>query len=138
MLRYLLLVLTLILGACSSSPSQPSNPTFPPTPPMAVAPGASQAQVEAALRTAIQQASHGDFMGSWAVEDSQPGHMIVGLHVRQHYLQLTLDYDAHQVTSRITGSQNLNQHGTAIHHKAFGWQRRLNTYIYRDISQIHP
>lgn len=62
--------------------------------------------------------------------------MTVGLRVRQHYLQLDISYNEHNVTSRIVGSNNLNQSKNSIHRKALGWQRRLDSHIYRRIAQV--
>lgn len=105
-------------------------------PPMAIRAGLSEGQVEAAIERAILSANRRSSI--WAVEARSPGHIIAGLRIRKHYLQLTIQYDDKQFSSRITDSRNLDQDDNSIHRKALAWQRRLEADIYRQLYLQTP
>lgn len=136
MIRSLLLcmfLLPLTLAGCTSARLE--NP-----PPMAIRAGLSTAQVEASIDQAIRDANRRSAWagGMWAVESREPGKQILGLRVRQHYLQLAIHYDATQFNTRIIGSRNLDQDRNSIHRKALAWQRRLEADIYRQLYLQNP
>lgn len=127
------LILGILVGACSVPIVE--------APPMEAPPGLTIKQVESAVRAGINQSNRSSTWagGSWAVEDSsKPGTIIAGLRNRDHYLQLTITYDERKIRSKITGSQNLRQDDTSIHKNALAWQRRLDSYIYQEVSKLQP
>lgn len=70
----------------------------------------------------------------WFPESRQPGLIHAGHEVRQHYLQVRIDYTTSDVRLTITDSANLDQHGTTIHRNANDWVRVLESRIARSLS----
>jgi hypothetical protein len=97
--------------------------------------GASLGEIENAIRDGITQANRGRAEG-WIVERSSRASIVAGYHYKTRYLQVTIDYSETQVVSRITGSDNLNQHEDSIHRRALQWQRQLDGYIFRELSKL--
>jgi hypothetical protein len=97
--------------------------------------GVTSIQIENAIRDGIAQANRGRPDG-WIVERSLPASIVAGYRNKSHYLQVTIDYSEKEVSSRITGSDNLNQRDDSIHRRALQWQRQLDGYIFRELSKL--
>jgi hypothetical protein len=125
MYRYfLLLSFVLIIGGCTTAEIVNFPPMQPP-------PGVTMAQIETAIKTGINS-----FKGAWAIEESQAGRIIAGLHVRVYYLQVEISYSRKSISSRIINSMNLDQDHDSIHKRALNWQLRLDASINREVSRL--
>jgi hypothetical protein len=138
--------LLLLLIACTTTPivKDPAR--------IAVPPGTTPAEVEAAIVSAIverhvapEQIEEGfgtnwskarqQFAGTWAVENLAHGLVTAGLSARSHYLQIGVHYDASFVWVEILGSRNLKQTETRIHRKAHAWIGRLENRIPSELGR---
>jgi len=125
MFRYLvILTLALIIEACSTTKIVES-------PPMLLSPGIIVNQVESAIRAAINS-----YNGAWLVEEAYPGSIIAGLHVRNHYMKVEINYSEQGISSHIISSKNLKQDKNSIHKKALYWQNRLDASIKLEINKL--
>lgn len=100
------------------------------TPPEMVRPAAIQATIK---QVVLQNSKQG-----WMVEKSSKDELVVGLHKRSHYLQVTYAYSFadNKLVSKITDSRNLNQEGNQIHKAALKWKEQLDQQIFIAISQL--
>lgn len=100
------------------------------TPPEMVRPAAIQATIK---QVVLQNSKQG-----WMVEKSSKDELVVGLHKRSHYLQVTYAYSFadNKLVSKITDSRNLNQEGNQIHKAALKWKEQLDQQIFIATSQL--
>ncbi|MDR3409913.1 MAG: hypothetical protein P4L87_03045 [Formivibrio sp.] len=121
--KYLIIAFALFLSACGSVQIKEATSIQPPA-------GVSSHKLETAICDGIGKTR------GWVIETKKPGAVVAGLHSQQHYLQVTYEYTSSKVSSKITASENLNQEGDKIHKRAIGWQQRLDTSVYREISML--
>ena len=94
--------------------------------------------VQAAEQVTIKQVVLQNSKQGWMVEKSSKDEVVVGLHKRSHYLQVTYAYSFadNKLVSKITDSSNLNQEGNQIHKAALKWKEQLDQQIFIAISQL--
>ena len=90
----------------------------------------------ASINTAIKQTVLKNTQRGWMVEASNAQEVVVGLHKRNHYLQVTYSLTANKLESKITASKNLNQEGNQIHKSALRWKDQLDQQVFIAISQL--
>ena len=90
------------------------------------------------IHAAIKQTVLKNTQRGWMVEASNAQEVVVGLHKRSHYLQVTYAYSFadNKLVSKITDSRNLNQEGNQIHKAALKWKEQLDQQIFIAISQL--
>ena len=90
----------------------------------------------ASINTAIKQTVLKNTQRGWMVEASNAQEVVVGLHKRNHYLQVTYSLTANKLESKITASKNLNQEGNLIHKSALRWKDQLDQQVFIAVSQL--
>ena len=90
----------------------------------------------ASINTAIKQTVLKNTQRGWMVEASNTQEVVVGLHKRNHYLQVTYSLTANKLESKITASKNLNQEGNQIHKSALRWKDQLDQQVFIAVSQL--
>ena len=90
----------------------------------------------ASINTAIKQTVLKNTQRGWMVEASNAQEVVVGLHKRNHYLQVTYSLTANKLESKITASKNLNQDGNQIHKSALRWKDQLDQQVFIAVSQL--
>ena len=90
----------------------------------------------ASINTAIKQIVLKNSQRGWMVEASNAQEVVVGLHKRNHYLQVTYSLTANKLESKITASKNLNQDGNQIHKSALRWKDQLDQQVFIAVSQL--
>ena len=90
----------------------------------------------ASINTAIKQTVLKNTQRGWMVEASNAQEVVVGLHKRNHYLQVTYSLTANKLESKITASKNLNQEGNQIHKSALRWKDQLDQQVFIAVSQL--
>jgi len=116
--------LVFVIGACSTTKIVEDPPALMPS-------GITTGEIEAAIRSAINS-----YNGSWLVEEANPGSIITGLHVRNHYMKVEITYSEHEISSHIISSVNLKQDKNSIHKKALYWQHRLILSINLELNKL--
>ena len=90
----------------------------------------------ASINTAIKQTVLKNTQRGWMVEASNAQEVVVGLHKRNHYLQVTYSLAGNKLESKITDSKNLNQEGNQIHKSALRWKDQLDQQVFIAVSQL--
>ena len=90
----------------------------------------------ASINTAIKQTVLKNTQRGWMVEASNAQEVVVGLHKRNHYLQVTYSLTVNKLESKITASKNLNQEGNQIHKSALRWKDQLDQQVFIAVSQL--
>ena len=90
----------------------------------------------ASINTAIKQTVLKNTQRGWMVEVSNAQEVVVGLHKRSHYLQVTYSLAGNKLESKITDSKNLNQEGNQIHKSALRWKDQLDQQVFIAVSQL--
>ena len=90
----------------------------------------------ASINTAIKQTVLKNTQRGWMVEASNAQEVVVGLHKRSHYLQVTYSLTGNKLESKITDSKNLNQEGNQIHKSALRWKDQLDQQVFIAVSQL--
>ena len=90
----------------------------------------------ASINTVIKQTVLKNTQRGWMVEASNAQEVVVGLHKRNHYLQVTYSLTANKLESKITASKNLNQEGNQIHKSALRWKDQLDQQVFIAVSQL--
>ena len=90
----------------------------------------------ASINTAIKQTVLKNTQRGWMVEASNAQEVVVGLHKRSHYLQVTYSLAGNKLESKITDSKNLNQEGNQIHKSALRWKDQLDQQVFIAVSQL--
>lgn len=125
MFRYFVIsLLAFVICACSTSKIIEEPPVLLPS-------GITTGEIEAAIRGAINS-----YNGSWLIEEANPGSIIAGLHVRNHYMKVEIRYSEHDISSHIINSVNLKQDKDSIHKKALYWQHRLNLSVNLELNKL--
>ena len=126
-----LLVAGLLVGACATR--QVGERAAIPVPA-----GLDAAQVEGAVRTALQRAKwqHRWKRGEWRVESADTGRIVAGMQWDVHYLQVAIGYTAQQVTTEILASRNLREEDGRIHRHALAQQKRLEQEIAEQLGYL--
>ena len=121
------MVATLWLSACRTTEMDNQRVMAPP-----------ETAQASSIQTAIKQTVLKNTQRGWMVEASNAQEVVVGLHKRSHYLQVTYAYSFadNKLTSKITDSRNLNQEGNQIHKAALKWKEQLDQQIFIAISQL--
>ena len=88
------------------------------------------------IQTAIKQTVLKNTQRGWMVEVSNAQEVVVGLHKRSHYLQVTYSLAGNKLESKITDSKNLNQEGNQIHKSALRWKDQLDQQVFIAVSQL--
>ena len=90
----------------------------------------------ASINSVIKQTVLKNTQRGWMVEASNAQEVVVGLHKRNHYLQVTYSLTANKLESKITASKNLNQEGNQIHKSALRWKDQLDQQVFIAVSQL--
>ena len=90
----------------------------------------------ASINTVIKQTVLKNTQRGWMVEASNAQEVVVGLHKRNHYLQVTYSLTVNKLESKITASKNLNQEGNQIHKSALRWKDQLDQQVFIAVSQL--
>ena len=88
------------------------------------------------IHAAIKQTVLKNTQRGWMVEASNAQEVVVGLHKRSHYLQVTYSLAGNKLESKITDSKNLNQEGNQIHKSALRWKDQLDQQVFIAVSQL--
>ena len=88
------------------------------------------------IHAAIKQIVLKNTQRGWVVEASNVQEVVVGLHKRNHYMQVTYSLTANKLESKITASKNLNQEGNQIHKSALRWKDQLDQQVFIAVSQL--
>ena len=120
-------VATLWLSACRTTEMDNQRVMAPP-----------ETAQASSIHAAIKQTVLKNTQRGWMVEASNAQEVVVGLHKRNHYLQVTYAYSFadNKLVSKITDSKNLNQEGNQIHKAALKWKEQLDQQIFIAISQL--
>ena len=98
------MVATLWLSACRTTEMDNQRVMAPP-----------ETAQASSIHAAVKQAVLKNTQRGWMVEASNAQEVVVGLHKRSHYLQVTYSMASNKLESKITDSKNLNQEGNQIH-----------------------
>ena len=120
-----LVVATLWLSACRTTEMDNQRVMAPP-----------EAAQASSIQTAIKQTVLKNTQRGWMVEVSNAQEVVVGLHKRSHYLQVTYSLAGNKLESKITDSKNLNQEGNQIHKSALRWKDQLDQQVFIAVSQL--
>ena len=120
-----LVVATLWLSACRTTEMDNQRVMAPP-----------EAAQASSIQTAIKQTVLKNTQRGWMVEASNAQEVVVGLHKRSHYLQVTYSLAGNKLESKITDSKNLNQEGNQIHKSALRWKDQLDQQVFIAVSQL--
>ena len=120
-------VATLWLSACRTTEMDNQRVMAPP-----------ETAQASSIHAAIKQTVLKNTQRGWMVEASNAQEVVVGLHKRNHYLQVTYAYSFadNKLVSKITDSKNLNQEGNQIHKAALKWKEQLDQQIFIATSQL--
>ena len=120
-----LVVATLWLSACRTTDMDNQRVMAPP-----------ETAQASSIQTAIKQTVLKNTQRGWMVEVSNAQEVVVGLHKRSHYLQVTYSLAGNKLESKITDSKNLNQEGNQIHKSALRWKDQLDQQVFIAVSQL--
>ncbi len=118
-------VATLWLSACRTTDMDNQRVMAPP-----------ETAQASSIQTAIKQTVLKNTQRGWMVEVSNAQEVVVGLHKRSHYLQVTYSLAGNKLESKITDSKNLNQEGNQIHKSALRWKDQLDQQVFIAVSQL--
>ena len=118
-------VATLWLSACRTTEMDNQRVMAPP-----------ETAQASSIHTAIKQTVLKNTQRGWMVEASNAQEVVVGLHKRNHYLQVTYLLAGNKLESKIIDSKNLNQEGNQIHKSALRWKDQLDQQVCIDVSQL--
>ena len=118
-------VATLWLSACRTTDMDNQRVMAPP-----------ETAQASSIQTAIKQTVLKNTQRGWMVEASNAQEVVVGLHKRSHYLQVTYSLAGNKLESKITDSKNLNQEGNQIHKSALRWKDQLDQQVFIAVSQL--
>ena len=118
-------VATLWLSACRTTDMDNQRVMAPP-----------ETAQASSIQTAIKQTVLKNTQRGWMVEASNAQEVVVGLHKRSHYLQVTYSLAGNKLESKITDSKNLNQEGNQIHKSALRWKDQLDQQVFVAVSQL--
>ena len=118
-------VATLWLSACRTTEMDNQRVMAPP-----------ETAQASSIQTAIKQTVLKNTQRGWMVEVSNAQEVVVGLHKRSHYLQVTYSLAGNKLESKITDSKNLNQEGNQIHKSALRWKDQLDQQVFIAVSQL--
>ena len=118
-------VATLWLSACRTTEMDNQRVMAPP-----------ETAQASSIHTAIKQTVLKNTQRGWMVEASNAQEVVVGLHKRSHYLQVTYSLAGNKLESKITDSKNLNQEGNQIHKSALRWKDHLDQQVFIAVSQL--
>ena len=118
-------VATLWLSACRTTDMDNQRVMAPP-----------ETAQASSIQTAIKQTVLKNTQRGWMVEVSNAQEVVVGLHKRSHYLQVTYSLAGNKLESKITDSKNLNQEGNQIHKSALRWKEQLDQQVFIAVSQL--
>ncbi|MFT4021084.1 MAG: hypothetical protein QM666_06180 [Acinetobacter sp.] len=124
--KILLIAATIMTAAMVGCTTQP----IPQSTVISASPAVANSGIANTIKTTIQGVAH----QGWIVERADANQVIAGIHLRGHYLQLTYSIQQNQVTSRITASQNLEQHGEKIHRNALKWKANLDQKVFARLT----
>ena len=119
------MVATLWLSACRTTEMDNQRVMAPP-----------ETAQASSIHTAIKQTVLKNTQRGWMVEASNAQEVVVGLHERSHYLQVTYSLASNKLESKITDSKNLNQEGNQIHKSALRWKDQLDQQVFIAVSQL--
>ena len=118
-------VATLWLSACRTTDMDNQRVMAPP-----------ETAQASSIQTAIKQTVLKNTQRGWMVEVSNAQEVVVGLHKRSHYLQVTYSLAGNKLESKITDSKNQNQEGNQIHKSALRWKDQLDQQVFIAVSQL--
>ena len=118
-------VATLWLSACRTTEMENQRVMAPP-----------ETAQASSIQTAIKQTVLKNTQRGWMVEASNAQEVVVGLHKRSHYLQVTYSLAGNKLESKITDSKNLDQEGNQIHKSALRWKDQLDQQVFIAVSQL--
>ena len=124
-IRLAVVVATLWLSACRTTEMENQRVMAPP-----------ETAQASSIQTAIKQTVLKNTQRGWMVEASNAQEVVVGLHKRSHYLQVTYSLAGNKLESKITDSKNLNQEGNQIHKSALRWKDQLDQQVFIAVSQL--
>ena len=124
-IRLAVVVATLWLSACRTTEMDNQRVMAPP-----------ETAQASSIHTAIKQTVLKNTQRGWMVEVSNAQEVVVGLHKRSHYLQVTYSLAGNKLESKITDSKNLNQEGNQIHKSALRWKDQLDQQVFIAVSQL--
>ena len=124
-IRLAVVVATLWLSACRTTDMDNQRVMAPP-----------ETAQASSIQTAIKQTVLKNTQRGWMVEVSNAQEVVVGLHKRSHYLQVTYSLAGNKLESKITDSKNLNQEGNQIHKSALRWKDQLDQQVFIAVSQL--
>ena len=122
---WLAVVATLWLSACRTTEMDNQRVMAPP-----------ETAQASSIQTAIKQTVLKNTQRGWMVEASNAQEVVVGLHKRSHYLQVTYSLAGNKLESKITDSKNLDQEGNQIHKSALRWKDQLDQQVFIAVSQL--
>ena len=118
-------VATLWLSACRTTEMDNQRVMAPP-----------ETAQASSIHAAIKQTVLKNTQRGWMVEASNAQEIVVGLHKRNHYLQVTYALAGNKIKKKITDSKNLNQEGNQIHKSALRWKDQLDQQVFIAVSQL--
>ena len=124
-IRLAVVVATLWLSACRTTEMENQRVMAPP-----------ETAQASSIQTAIKQTVLKNTQRGWMVEASNAQEVVVGLHKRSHYLQVTYSLAGNKLESKITDSKNLDQEGNQIHKSALRWKDQLDQQVFIAVSQL--
>ena len=124
-IRLAVVVATLWLSACRTTEMDNQRVMAPP-----------ETAQASSIQTAIKQTVLKNTQRGWMVEASNAQEVVVGLHKRSHYLQVTYSLAGNKLESKITDSKNLDQEGNQIHKSALRWKDQLDQQVFIAVSQL--